>query len=113
MIAKDNNSMIIMATHSPIVLQEITSKNIYNIKRNGNNVSFFSPEYETYGSSYATILNNVFGDEVYKTGFYKVLSDYVNKGYSYEEILKKLHNRLGDYGRALLVVLLNNKNEND
>lgn len=111
LIAQNNDSMLIMATHSPIVLQEITSDKIFHIRRDGNFVSFSSPDFETYGSSYGMILNFVFGDEIVKTGFYKKLSSYVDNGMDYNEILSALDNKLGEYGKSLLLVLLNNRNE--
>ena len=112
-IAKENNSMLIVATHSPIVLQEIFSNHIIIIRRSGNYISHSFVESETYGSSYGTILYNVFKNEVFKSGFYKKIEDFVNEGFSYDEIITKFNGRLGDYGRSILAILLNNKNEQD
>ncbi|MDE7472954.1 MAG: AAA family ATPase [Muribaculaceae bacterium] len=60
-IAHSNASLIMVATHSPVILQETFRKNIIIVQREGDTFSFRNPEIETYGENIGAITNEVFG----------------------------------------------------
>lgn len=69
----------IMATHSPIVLQEFTSDMVRIMKRNlGEKSVFERPSFETYGENIGILTDRIFGRDPLNTGFRQTLKDIVN-----------------------------------
>lgn len=59
-VAKQHDSVLLLATHSPVVIQELLSKNIYIVDRDGEHLCISHPEHETYGESFEFVNNMVF-----------------------------------------------------
>lgn len=71
------DSFCIVATHSPIVVQETLSQHVHIMKRYGNKIEFFPPEIETYGENLSTITNLVFSLSGNYTEFHKELDSII------------------------------------
>ena len=69
-------------------------------------------EIETFGESIQTLTNEVFGLEVTHSGFHKLLLDAVEQELDYEQSLDFFHSELGTEARAILRLLLAEKNKN-
>ena len=65
-----SKSVMLIATHSPIILQEIFSKNVRVVRRNGNIRTFTQPKIETYGESFGAIASEVFNLNSDNTSYY-------------------------------------------
>lgn len=102
----DQNGVAIIATHSPVILQEVPKSCIWKINRCGAEVSPSRLDIESFGATIGALTREVFGLEVNKSGFNKMLSDLVDKGYKYDEISEQFNNELGDEAKALLRTLL-------
>lgn len=102
----DRNGLAIVATHSPVVLQEVPRTCVSKIARSGNVSQVASPEIETFGENVGTLTHEVFGLEVSGTGFHRMLLDIALDSYNYEEAVAKLGGQLGHEGRAILRALL-------
>lgn len=64
-------SVMLVATHSPVVLQEIFSDNVF-VVRNDNGVKTIShPQIETYGANLSEITNEVFNLTTDVTNYYE------------------------------------------
>lgn len=100
------NGVALVATHSPVILQEVPRKCAWKLNRNGNEVSTSRLEIETFGATIGALTREVFGLEVRQSGFHKMLCDEVDKGHSYEEIKDLFHDELGDEALALLRTLI-------
>ncbi|WP_139685075.1 AAA family ATPase [Vibrio tasmaniensis] len=74
-ICNTHNGMIIFATHSPIILQEILSSNVYVLRRVDNEAIFDRPHITTYGQNVSKLTRTAFGYQ--KVGFHKTISDLV------------------------------------
>ena len=62
---------MLVATHSPVVLQEIFSDNVF-VVRNDNGVKTIShPQIETYGANLSEITNEVFSLTTDVTNYYE------------------------------------------
>lgn len=83
-------SYCIIATHSPIIVQELLSKNVYVIQREGTHASIRKPSKETFGENLSTIIEEIFGNREIPKQFKIILSDLIKKGLSYEDILKEI-----------------------
>ena len=102
----DRNGVAIIATHSPVVLQEVPKSCVWKINRNGREVCVSRLEIESFGATIGALTREVFGLEVRKSGFHKMLLEEVEKGLTYEEIIQNFNNELGDEAVALLRTLI-------
>jgi hypothetical protein len=57
---RETHSVMLVSTHSPVILQEMFAKNIYVVDRHGERLSFSKPDTETYGENFGYINNLVF-----------------------------------------------------
>ena len=109
----DRNGVAILATHSPVVLQEIPSSCVWKLNRTGSAVNIERPRIETFGENVGILTREVFGLEVVRSGFYNLLLQDVNEGEkNYSQLLHEYGNQLGFEARALLKALLSNKETN-
>jgi hypothetical protein len=97
----DRNGVAIIATHSPVILQEVPMTCVWRIRRSGSETTIERPTSETFGENVGTLTHAIFGLEVTDSGFHKLLSDAVEEGLSYEGIIERFNNQLGDEARAI------------
>lgn len=102
----DRNGVAIIATHSPVVLQEIPMSCIWKINRVGESISCDRPTMETFGENVGLLTSEVFSLEVERSGFHALLRESVKSGQSYEDILDDYKDQLGFEGRAILRTLI-------
>ncbi|RMM44332.1 Phage Hau3 resistance protein [Pseudomonas syringae pv. aptata] len=98
----DQNGIALIATHSPVVLQEIPKCCAWIIHRIGKDVITSRPKIETFAENVGVLTSEVFNLEVAQSGFHDLLGKSVASGGTYEEILKKYNGQLGFEGKALL-----------
>lgn len=108
----DRNGVAIVATHSPVVLQEIPRSCISKIQRVGLVTNIKMPDIETFGENVGVLTREVFGLEVIKSGFHKLLTQSVLEGKTYEEILEEYDNQLGMEAKVLLKLMINERDRN-
>lgn len=102
----DRNGVAIIATHSPVVLQEIPRSCVWKIYRVRSDVSTKRPDIETFGENVGLLTSEVFSLEVERSGFVALLAKSVDTGKSYEVILNEYSGQLGFEGRAILKSLI-------
>lgn len=98
----NRNGLAIVATHSPVVLQEVPTDCVWKISRSGRETSVSRPSLETFGENVGTLTHEVFGLEVRGTGFYRMLTEIAMDSFDYDSALAKIHGQLGQEGRAIL-----------
>lgn len=108
----NRNGVAIVATHSPVVLQEVPKSCVCILRRNRLISSIDKPEIETFAENVGALTREVFGLEVSKSGFHDVLASSVATGKSYEEIEKEYNYQLGFEGKAILRAMLANRAAN-
>jgi len=108
----DRNGVAIIATHSPVVLQEVPRSCSWMIRRVGAHAHGQRPELETFGENVGTLTREVFGLEVTETGFHKMLRDIVAEEEDYEEVLERFGGSLGGEARAVLRAIISTNQNN-
>jgi hypothetical protein len=93
--------MAVMATHSPVVLQEIPASCVYKLRRYGDVLVAERPARETYGENVGELTHEAFGLEVTETGYHAALAELVEQGLPYEEIVARFTD-LGSEARSIL-----------
>lgn len=94
------NGVAIVATHSPVVLQEVPRSCAWVLNRSGLSARVDRPDLETFGENVGILTREVFGLEVIQTGFHRLISEAVHQG-GYERVLTQFGDRLGGEARSL------------
>lgn len=108
-LLNDRNGVAIIATHSPVVLQEIPASCVWKIYRVGSNATKNRPDIETFAENVGLLTSEVFSLEVERSGFHDLLAKSVQTGRTYEDIISDYNNKLGFEGRAILKALTANR----
>lgn len=87
------NSFAIVATHSPIIIQEIPSKFVKVLERDGNITTARNLDIESFGENLSTLTSDVF-DTVEITGTYKDFLKKISEKFTYSEALELFENKL-------------------
>lgn len=87
LLVKKFKSYCIIATHSPIIVQGILSKNVYVVRNENDVLSAKHPSIETFGENLSKITDDIFGARDTTSQFQNELQLLVKKGYSYNEII--------------------------
>lgn len=103
----NRNGVAIIATHSPVVLQEVPRTCAWKIDRTGDYIRVERPQIETFGENVGTLTNEVFGLEVTSTGFHRMLLDAANAHGTYELALASFDGQVGTEGKAILRAMTN------
>lgn len=96
----NRNGVAIIATHSPVVLQEVPKSCVWKLERDGHEARGERPEIETFGENVGVLTREIFGLEVTQTGFHRLIAEKTAGG-GYEQILGLFKGQLGAEGRAL------------
>jgi predicted ATPase len=89
-LVKRFESFCVIATHSPIVIQEIPARNIFVIKRENNEAIVDSLERESFGENLTVITQEIFGNGEVPKHFISLIKDLIAKDKTYTEILSIL-----------------------
>lgn len=73
-ILKENNGVAILATHSPIIVQEIPQNCVWVLERSSE-IEFRHPLIETFGENIGVIMDDIFKLDIRNTGFYSYLTE--------------------------------------
>ena len=98
----NRNAVAIIATHSPVVLQEAPSSCVWKIGRSGNTMAADRPDIETFGENVGVLTREIFGLEVTQSGFHRLLADAVADDHLYDDVVERFGGQLG--GEALAIV---------
>lgn len=103
-ILKATKSFSVVATHSPIILQQVPSKYVKVIRRS-DDFSFVEPlRRESFGESIQTLMEEVFGFSEPEFDYRFVLKE-LAKTHTYEEILELFDWKLGFQAKIYLQAL--------
>lgn len=75
-IAEHYNGLMVLATHSPIVLQEIPHSCVYYLRRDNKEMIFNRPPIPTYGQNVSTLTTTAFGYQ--RVGFHDYIKELVD-----------------------------------
>ena len=105
------NGVGIIATHSPVVLQETPKSCVWKLRRNGHEVNIERLEIESFGENVGILTSEVFGLEVTHSGFHKFLTSSVEKENTFDDAVASFDNHLGMEAKAILRSLFSIKNK--
>ena len=68
----NNKAFCLIATHSPVIIQEIPHCNVYKLDSNHELTNIY---YKTYGQNLDTLYKNIYGVELQQTGYNSFFND--------------------------------------
>ncbi|MCF0039703.1 AAA family ATPase [Dyadobacter fanqingshengii] len=106
----DRNGVALIATHSPVVLQEVPRSCVWKVRRNGQTTTVERPEIETFGENIGILTREIFGLEVTDSGFHNILRRSVDEELTYEDAVNRFDGQLGEEAKAIVRTLMIQKN---
>lgn len=86
LILRKHDAFGVIATHSPVVVQESLRRHIAIVRRSGTETHIAEPRIETYGESIGELTNEIFGLTADATDYHTVLLRLVELGMPIESI---------------------------
>ncbi|WCN36221.1 AAA family ATPase [Aneurinibacillus uraniidurans] len=104
------NAVAILATHSPVVLQEVPKTCVSIIRKHGTQMKITRPRFETFGENIGVLTEEVFGLEIPKTGFHTLLRKVAEENPDYDDVLNLFNNQLSIEAKSVIRTHLNEIN---
>lgn len=100
------NGVAILATHSPVVVQEVPASCVTLLFRAGDAVTVQRPEIETFAENLGALTREIFRVEVTESGHHALISAVAQDAESLDDIFGTFNNHIGAEGRALARAIL-------
>lgn len=104
------NGVAILATHSPVVLQEVPKSCVSIVRKYGDSMKIERPRFETFGENVGILTEEVFGLEIRNTGFHMYLRNEVEKHRDYDKVIKSFNNELSIEAKSIIRTYINELN---
>jgi predicted ATPase len=108
-LLSNRNGLAIIATHSPVVVQEVPKSCVWTMERSGAEGTTARPQLETFGENVGVLTQEIFGLEVTRSGFHDMLRQDVKQGKKFDEIVQEYKGRLGFEAQALLRAMVSSQ----
>lgn len=105
-VLRHNDAFAVVATHSPVVVQETLAQHVAIVRRVGGETHIHDPNIETYGESIGEITNEIFGLTADTTDFHTTLDKLVESGLGLEGIESLFEEGLSLQARAFVMTRL-------
>lgn len=98
----DRNGVAVVATHSPVILQEVPRQCVWVLNRTLSVSSAERPSVETFAEGVGILSREVFQLELSQSGYHQILESLRRRHADYQSALYELGEELGSEGRAVL-----------
>ncbi|MEU8251652.1 ATP-binding protein [Nonomuraea sp. NPDC048916] len=102
----DRNGVAIIATHSPVVLQEVPRECVWKLRRSGEQSAADRPQIETFGENVGVLTHEVFGLEVTQSGYHAELRRVAAEVDTFQEAMARFEGKLGGEAQGVIRILL-------
>ncbi|MDT2659250.1 AAA family ATPase [Enterococcus hulanensis] len=96
------NAIGLVATHSPVVTQEISSNCVWIMEREMREIKIKRPKMKTFGANINDITREVFSLEVKRSGYEALIEKVMRESISINEVFEKFDNQLSDNAKLLV-----------
>jgi ABC-type phosphate/phosphonate transport system ATPase subunit len=109
----ERNALAIIATHSPVVLQEISGNCAWLVDRPANKLSCERLLPETFAENVGFLTQEVFGLELKRSGHYAIIQQVVSETgvNTLDDVIQRFGGHIGGEGKAIALALLASKNK--
>jgi len=103
------NGVAILATHSPVMLQEVPRECVWLLFRDGVKTSCERPQIETFAENLGVLTREVFRLEVTESGYHTLLMKEARSVTTADQLFARFDGHLGTEGRAVGRSLMRHK----
>lgn len=89
-LVNEFESYCLIATHSPLIIRELFSKNVFVINRDTDVPSLRRIRIESFGENLGVLNDEVFGDSQVPKQYKKIIEGFINKGMNFDQIVQLL-----------------------
>jgi type IV secretory pathway VirB4 component len=100
------NGVALLATHSPVVVQEVPAACVTLFFRTGTQVELERPETETFAENLGTLTRDIFRVLMTESSHHALISKVVGQSEDFEQVLEAFDGQLGTEGRSVARSLL-------
>ncbi len=86
-LVNEFQSYCIIGTHSPLIIQELLSKNVYVMERYGNVPDIRRIGIESFGENLSTLTDDVFGNKEIQKQYKRIIDEQIANGKNFEQII--------------------------
>jgi len=86
-LVSEFQSFCVIGTHSPIIIQELLSKNVFVLERDGDSPSIRRISIESFGENLAILTDDVFGNREVPKQYKKIIDELARDGQTFDQIL--------------------------
>jgi len=109
----ERNGIAIIATHSPVILQEVPTGCAWRFWRSGDVGKVDPVTVPTFGENLGVLTREIFGLEIERSGFHKVLLEVAEKTGDFETALSLLGNDIGIEAKSILRSMVRRSRQGD
>lgn len=109
----NRNGVAFIATHSPVILQEVPKSCVWIMRRSRTQVVLERPKIETFGENVGVLTREAFGLEVTEAGYHGLVRAAAEKAVSYDDLVSAFGGELGMEARALARAIISAKEGGD
>lgn len=89
-LVEEFESYCIVTTHSPLIIRELLSRNVYVFERHENLPSIRKIGIESFGENLSILTDEVFGNRNIEKQYKKIIDRFIDTGLTYDDILDQL-----------------------
>lgn len=86
-LVEEFESYCLIATHSPLIIREMSSKNVFVMERNENTPTIHRIGIETFGENLGILTDEVFGDRSVSKHYKSIIKKLIDQGNTFEQIV--------------------------
>ena len=105
------NGVALLATHSPVIVQEIPRTCVSLLFRSGGNMEVERPEIETFAENVGLLTREIFRVELTESGYHALITKAIMRSNTMDQALEEFNGNLGAEGRALVRALWRESDE--
>ncbi|MBA4098594.1 MAG: hypothetical protein C0484_17745 [Rhodospirillum sp.] len=102
----NRNGVAVLATHSPVMLQEVPKDCVWMLYREKRSVGAERPQVETFAENFGVLTREVFRLEVTSSGYHAKIAAVAAECTNIEQVVSRFGGHLGAEGRAIARSLL-------
>lgn len=89
-LVKKFDSYCLITTHSPIIIQELLSRNVYVLEKHVTEPSIRKIGFESFGENLSVLTEEVFSNKEIGKQYKKIIDRLIDNGYNYDDIIKMI-----------------------
>ena len=110
LILTESKALCLMATHSPVLIQETLAKHVLVVRRTGDQIEINRPRLETFGENVGMLTYDIFGMTSSQSDFHEILDLLVGGYDSIDELESVFEPGLSAQARAYVAAKIAERN---